>query len=269
LELNPNKIAALSITLLSSLVLAACGGGGGGGASTSSAGSTTTPGSNTTPTAAIGAEGAYIGTVSNGFEHNTIVLEDGQYYSLYGMTSGGGFAAAGFLQGSGQSNSGSFSSSDLKDYAFNGAVFSGTLSTSYTASSFNGTLTEGASSATFTGAPIDVAVFNYNSAANLSAISGTWSLTSMQNDAISVTIATDGSFSATSDTCSITGAITPRPSGKNVFNVTQTYGSTCPLAGQSASGIALTYLLSNGQRQLIVAETTASRVYGTTLFGVR
>lgn len=244
----------LGVALLSSAILSGCGGGGGGSASSPA-------------TASV--EGAYLGTISNGLEHNTVVLDDGQYYTLYGTTTSGGFAAAGFIQGSGQANNGSFSSSNLRDYFASGQVQSGTLSASYTATSLNGSVTEGSSTVTFTGAPIDVAVFNYNSAANLASITGSWNLTSIQNESVSVNIAANGTFSAFAGACSITGAITPRASGKNVFNVTQTFGSACALPGQSASGIALTYLLTNGKRQLIVAETTASRANGTLLFGVR
>jgi hypothetical protein len=260
------KVATPSLTLLLSLVLAACGGGGG---STSSAGSTTNSGSTTTPTVASAAEGVYTGAISNGLEHNTIVLDDGQYYTLYGSSTSGGFAAAGFIQGSGLASNGSFSSSNLRDYFASGTVQSGTLSASYSATGLNGSVTEGGSTVTFTGAPIDVAVFNYNSAASLSTISGLWNLTSMQNEAAQVNIAANGSFSASAGTCSITGTITPRASGKNIFDVHQTFGAACLLAGQTASGIVLTYPLSNGQRQLIVAETSASRANGTLLFGVR
>lgn len=251
--MKTNYVAA-GVALLSSLMLSACGGGGGD--------------STSALPAASAAQGAYLGTVSNGYEHNTIILDDGQFYTLYGVTTAAGFVASRFLQGSGNANNGSFSSSNVKDY-YGGSAFSGTLSASYSASNFSGTLTEGGTSVTFTGAPINAAVFDYNSAASLSTVSGVWNLTSIDGDPVALTLAANGSYTAFSGTCSITGTVTPRPSGKNVFNFTQTFGSTCPLAGQSASGIAITYLLTNGQRQLIVAETNASRTFGTALFGVR
>lgn len=218
--------------------------------------------------AASAAQGAYAGTASNGYEHNTIILDDGQFYTLYGVTTNASFKAKGFLQGSGYVNNNRFSSPDLRDY-IGGTATSGSFRASYSASNFSGTLTEGSASVTFTGAPINASVFDYNSAASLSTVSGVWNLTSIDGDPVALTVAANGSYTAFSGTCSVTGTVTPRPSGKNIFNFTQTFGSTCPLAGQSASGIAVTYLLTNGQQQLIIAETNASRTFGTALFGVR
>jgi len=77
-------------------------------------------------------------------------LENGTYYGVYTVVSNPAFAA-GFVQGTGTWNNGSFTSSDLRNYNFETALVStGSLSASYRAkSSFNGTVTEGASSVTF------------------------------------------------------------------------------------------------------------------------
>jgi len=258
-----NKAATLNVCLLWSLALGGCGGGGGGNGSSNSSGSS----AGVPP--AIGVEGVYHGTLSNGLEHATMVLDDGRYYILYGTTASEGFTTSGFLQGSGQANHGSFASSDLKDFARTGAVTSGTLSAAYTGTSLNGTVTGAGATLTFTSTPTDVAVLNYNIPASLSSISGVWHLTSMQSEAVFVNVAANGSFFAALGECAITGTFTPRASGKNVFDVSQTFGPSCTLAGQSASGIAIAYPLTSAGRQLIIAETSASRANGLLWFGVR
>lgn len=242
-----------------SLALQGCGGGGGGG-STSAAASTPP------------AEGAYFGTLSNGRQHYTLVLENGQFYTLYGSTSNGIFGVSGFLQGNGSSNNGSYSSSDVRDAsASNPVLQSATLSASYTAgSSFNGTLVEGSTSVSFTGAGLGAAIYNYNSAANLAAVSGTWNLTSLRGYPVTLNIAAAGTFTGTSSGCSLSGTIKPRSSGKNVFDVALTYGaSPCILAGQSLGGIAISYVATTGQQELAVTLLDQARVNSSAFFGIR
>jgi len=125
------------------LALAGCGGGSG-----SSGG--------TTPAAPVpSAQGAYSGNYSNGSQHFTVVLENDQFYTLYGNTTGGVFALAGFVQGNGSSSNGSFTASDVRDATAAGQLLSGSLSATYIAgTSFNGTLTEGANTIAFSGTPL-------------------------------------------------------------------------------------------------------------------
>jgi hypothetical protein len=86
--------ASLAINLV---MLVACGGGGGGGDSATS-GPPTGSGAK--------AEGAYAGTLtgsaSTGFQ--MLVLENDEYWALYGTSVGGTFGVAGFLQGNGVSS---------------------------------------------------------------------------------------------------------------------------------------------------------------------
>lgn len=252
------KIVAYSTVLLSMLVTA-CG----GGSSTVS----------NTQVASLSAEGVYEGTISNGKIHNTLVLENDQFYTLYGTAiSGGGIAVAGFLQGTGKSNNGSFSSSDLKDFFGNGTVVSGSLNASYIAkANLNGTLTEGNNTVTFTGtSPLKNSLYVYDSAANLADINGAWSLTDLQGIPVAINITENGTLTGSSNGCSFSGTIKPRASGKNVFDLAFVFGaSPCRLAGQPANGIALNYLISSGKRQLILAGTDALRTSGAGLLGTR
>jgi len=241
------------------LALAGCGGGSG-----SSGG--------TTPAAPVpSAQGAYSGNYSNGSQHFTVVLENDQFYTLYGNTTGGVFALAGFVQGNGSSSNGSFTASDVRDATAAGQLLSGSLSATYIAgTSFNGTLTEGANTIAFSGTPLASSVYNYNAAANLADIAGVWNLTSLRGFANTFTIAATGSFTAVSGGCSFSGSVTPRSSGKNAFDVAVTYGpAPCLLPGQSLSGLAVDYPVSAGSRQLVIALLNQARTSSSAFVGVR
>jgi hypothetical protein len=242
-------------SLLSAAVLLA-GCGGGGGDSPSSAGSP---------------EGVYDGSISNDLVHSTVVLDDNRYYAIYGEEIDGGLAVAGLIQGSGVPNNGSFTSADLRDYVFDGSVVSGSLSASYREGvSFNGSITEQGQTVTFTGTPANDSQYNYNTAANLSNITGGWDLTTLQGESLTLDIQPGGAFTASSPGgCTLDGTIAPRASGKNVFDVDLTFGAApCAFPGESANGIAIESLV-DGQRQLIIAGTTTDRSNGTVMFGTR
>jgi hypothetical protein len=252
--MKKNKLAAAG-TLAVAAILAGCGGGG----------------DSSSPDTASSAEGVYQGTISNGAEHNTLVLENGQYYSMYGRTIDGVYYVYGFLQGTGTSNNGSFTSTDLKDFYYTDAVFSGSLSASYRPDvSFNGSITEGGSTVTFTGAPVQDSLYNYKTPANLANIVGPWNMNSLQGSAVALHVASSGAFTGSSDGCTFSGTIQPRASGKNVFNVSLRFGAApCVLPGQSANGIGFEFLLANGQRQFIMAGANATRDRGTLFLGAR
>jgi hypothetical protein len=238
--------------------LIACGGGGDGGTSTGPS-----------------AEGVYGGTLtgstSNAFQ--LLVLENGEFWAMYGTQTSNFFAIAGFIQGSGTSNNGSFASSNTKDFGFSPAR-AGSTSATYNAAAktIAGTVTAtGGGSVSFSGGPVPGSLYNYNSAAALSTVSGSWSTTTLTGESVAITIAASGSFTASSGAgCNFGGTVTPRASGKNVFNVALNFGSApCALAGQSATGIAVAYPLANGQTQLVVAVVDGTRTAGTAAVGTR
>lgn len=240
--------------------MVACGGGGG----------------DTTPTASVPtAEGVYGGqltgnTTSTAFE--LLVLENGEFWSIYGTQFGNSFGVAGFVQGSGTSSTGSFTSSNGKDFGFAPAV-AGTTTAAYnaTAKTITGTTTSGTSSVAFGGGPIPGSLYNYDTAASLTTIAGSWSTTSLTGEGIALNVAANGSYTAVGTSgCNFSGTITPRASGKNVFNVGITFGAApCALAGQSGTGIALAYPITGGLTQLLVAATDSTRTYGSAVFGTR
>ncbi len=252
------KTGVISSTILLTSLLAGCGGGGA---------STQTPVSVVTTRA----EGAYSGTLSNGLEHSTVVLENDDYYAIYGKTLDGVFRISGFLQGSGKSLNGSFTSSDMKDFYYTGAVLTGSLSASYVPGvSFNGSFVDNGATFTITGTAINPASYNYNTAAMLANVVGAWTISDLTGSPAALTVSANGAFTTSSGGCISTGMVTPRSSGKNVFDVSLKFGGApCSLAGQSANGIALEYAIAGGKRQFMVVVENASRSVGAIYFGAR
>jgi hypothetical protein len=251
--MRAGKTSVAGAVMLASVAVAGCGGGG-----------------SSDPVAGSPAQGAYEGTFASGFTHLTMVLDDNRYYTLYGEESGGVFYIAGLLQGSGNARNGSFTSTDLRDYSADGTVTSGSLSASYVAGvSFNGSVTQGPTTIPFTSAPPAISDYHYDTPANLSNITGSWAMLTMFGTPVALNIQANGAFFASDDSCQLSGNITPRASGKNVFDVNGTFsGDACTESGQSINGIAIEST-ADGESELIVAATTTSRSDGTVLFGVR
>lgn len=255
--------------LLAAASLSACGGGGSGGGGSTSA---TTPGE---------AQGIYTGSFASAAfpagRFSTLVLDNDEIWTLYGQDgTAGQLLVYGLIQGQGAASSGSFSSSAIKDYYYNGTSTNGTLSATYQAgTSFRGTVSANGQSVSFAGvAPAaGSTTYNYNTAASLADISGNWSGTNMSGVTSTYTISSVGTFSGTNQYgCGMSGTVTPRASGKNVFDVTLTNNTStaCGAAsGLTGRGIAVTSILTNGRRQLIVAVVTNDRAYGSAIFATR
>lgn len=169
-----------------------------------------------------------------------------------------------------QSKSGAYTAS-VNDFDSAGLVGSGSVSATYVVgTSINGTLTEtGSPNITFSGTVLPTSSFNYSTAASLANIIGTWSGTLLDGSSATVNINADGSFSGSdSSGCSFTGNVSPDSSGKNFFNVSLTYGaSPCLLPNQTATGIAVNYLLSDGVTQQLLAGVTSGTSFGTVFIG--
>lgn len=233
-------------------------------------GATTTSTATTSSLLSVAAEGLYAGTASNGRHFNTLVLENNQYYIIYGAISGDGFSTEGVITGTGQSGNGGFTSADLKDFAAIGLPVSGTLTGTFIPGvSFRAVVATSGAAITYAGAAPDSAVYNYNTPARLTEIAGTWNMTASTGLPASLNIAATGSYTGSSAGCNFSGTIGPRGSGKNVFDFTIRFGaSPCALADQTATGHAVSYL-HNGRRQLLVAGSDASRSVAIVLAGIR
>jgi hypothetical protein len=223
------------------------------------------------PTPAI-VQGFYTGSLtgSTSSQFQLLALENGDVWSLYGNPSGSTFAVRGFVQGPTTRSGSAVSSNAIKDFGFNPAP-TGVLTATATTAAVSGTLAFNGSSFSFSGTPPAASAYDYNRAANLAEIAGAWTLTGLDGTITSVNIASNGSFTGSSGACTISGTMSVRPSGKNVFNVSVAYGGApCATPGTVATGIAVTYLLTNSTtRELVVAGVNSARTAGNAYFGFR
>ena len=231
------------------------GGGGGGGGSTNYAGQ---------------AQGVYSGTTSSGYSFSTIVLPTDKFYAIYGTVSGNTLLLFGLVTGQGTSGNGTYTAS-VTDFIRTGAISSGNVSANYVAAtSLNGSLTENGNSITFTGTSQPVSSFNNNTPASLSAITGTWTGTLLDGMTTTVTITSNGTVTGSSSGCSFSGTVAADSSNKNFFDVSLTFGpSPCSLPNQTATGIAVEYLLSDGVTHQLLAAVTAGTTFGTVFAATR
>lgn len=212
-----------------------------------------------------GAQGMYAGKLSaNGSMINSLILEDGQFWTFYTSDRSGTYNPAAFLQGTGSVANGVFSSPDVKDFGGTPAAPGNVTATYFAGTTLNGEVGTPNGAVAFTAAGIDPAAYNYDAQANLAQVTGFHSMGGMLGNHL-LEIAADGSFAGTVSRCGYTGKLSPRPAGNNVFNVTWTFGAgTCPLSGKTANGVALSYLVKNGaKRNLIIAATDAERSLGS------
>lgn len=264
--MNSSKTLVAALAVTSIAVLTACGGGGGG------ASPALTPGE---------AQGVYSGSFSTpafpSGKFSTLVLENDEIWTLYGTEGAGGeLLVYGLIQGQGAASSGSFTVGALKDYFYDGTTASGTLSARYqVGSTFNGTVSANGQSVSFSGVTPAQGSSNYaySTPADLSQVAGNWAATNMFGGTSNFTISSTGTFSGTNQNgCGFSGTVTPRSSGKNVFDVTSTNNTNAACgnaSGLAFRGAALTSILGNGQRQLIVALVSSDRTYGSAIFATR
>src|SRR5208282_1974774 len=228
-----------------SLILVGCGGTS--GTSTNVGGSQSTPGQ---------AQGVYSGTTSTGYSFESIVLPNDKFYGIYGTVSGNVLLLYGMVTGQGASSSGTYTAS-VTDFLYTGAIYTDSL-------------TENGTQITFSGTVLPASSFNYSTPASLSAISGTWTGTLLDGAPTTVTISASGSVSGASQGCSFSGTVAPDSSNKNFFDVSLTFGGNpCALPNQTASGIGVEYLLSDGVTQQLLAGVTVGTSEGTVFVATR
>jgi hypothetical protein len=251
-----------------SLALTACGGNSGGG--TNGTGSSSGPGD-------IGlAEGAWSGTNSLGNDFDMLILENGDVYSMYGTLAGGVFSATGFDIGIGSAKvSGSTLTAGFTQYDYLGHRVTGNLTANVVrGTSINGSANGSAGTGTpttFTSTPLSATYtsYNYNTPAAISDIANGWNGKFLDGSTAVFSIDAAGVLSGTNLGCSFTGTVTPRASGKNVFNVSLHFGaSPCTTPNQDASGIALSYI-TNTHRQFIASVENTDKMHGSMFFALR
>lgn len=186
---------------------------------------------------ATSAEGLWTGATPTRRTVSGLVLDDGSYWVFY-TAIGNPNVLAGLVQGTGTSHSGSFGSSNTRDFNLEGAgILAATMSGSYVQKkSFNGTI------AYFNG---DTGSFtstydeDYESAPNTNLVAGNYSGLRADNQTVSVTLGSAGTVSGSfTDGCTFAGSFSPRAKG-NAFNVTVTFGGgICSNGTDTVNGVA-------------------------------
>ncbi len=221
------------------------------------------------------AEGVYSGKLTGSpysSDYRIIVLETGEYWSIYGVDSLSVFTIHGFAQGNGVSNNGLFTSSNARDF---GAVpaLSATVSATYnqTTKTITGNLLYWFGLVGFSGVAFPASFYNYDASPSIAAISGSWLGTvGGTGESVAINVGINGSVTTNSALgCATTGTLTPRASGKNIFNVTLTSGSGCAIKNQIMTGVAIYYKLSNGKTQFITTIISGDRTLGYLVLGDR
>lgn len=240
---------SLLVAAMIASALSACGGGGGddGG-----------------PPAALTLQGVWDTTLApGGDEGGVVVLEDGSFWAFSGDPQSSSIDT--LYQGTVSVTGNALSSSNLRAYALDTGAFvdvtnvSGTLAAN--SFSLNATASGAVTAVAGTRSPAD-ASYNFDTPAQLADIQGSWTGAFSTGDSGTVTVQANGSFSSTTSAgCSFTGSATPRASGKNVFNVTLTFGpAPCLLPNTSGSGVALaSKATATDPAVLIVMATTPTR----------
>jgi hypothetical protein len=242
-----------TLIALASLGLAACGGGGGSAPAAPP------------PAQTVGAEGFWSGTTSNGLGIRGAVLENGEYWFMY-FANG---VLYGVVQGTGTANNGSFTSTNGRDFYYDGTVTPVTVSASYRErNSLQGTATPqgGGTPITFTAA-YDA---SYETPATAAAVSGAWRGQLATGETYTINVAANGAFTgAGASGCTFGGSIAPRASGKAVYDLTVTFnGGVCALGTQTLRGIAA--VAGSGAAQaLYAAALDATRSSGFVAISVR
>lgn len=193
---------------------------------------------------ATSAEGRWMGTTPTGRTVAGLVLNDDSYWLFYTARDNPNILA-GLLQGTGTSHSGSFGSSNTRDFNLEGAgIRAATMRGSYVPNkSFDGTIafvtddTESFTS-TYDG--------NSDSATNLPQVAGTYSGLRSDNRTVAVTVEAVGTLSGHStDGCTVEGTLSPRGKG-NVFRTSMTFGGgACGTGTETVTGVAFYNAASN------------------------
>lgn len=183
------------------------------------------------------AEGRWTGTTHTGRTVRALVLGDGSYWLFY-TARDNPTLLSGVIQGTGTSHSGSFGSSNTRDFNVEGAgIRAATMRGSYVPNkSFHGTIayvTGGTESftSTYDG--------DSESAPNLTQVAGTYSGLRTDNHTVTVTVDAAGTLSGhASDGCTVVGTLAPR--GKeNVIHTSVTFGGgACRQGTETVTGVA-------------------------------
>ena len=238
------------LMLLALPVLAACGGGSSDQVCTGGANLE----KNCMPkTSHALPEGIWNGATTSGLAAQTLVLENGEYFSVY--TSSGNFVW--MTQGIVTATDGSFTDPATVALASSGALIAATVTGFFTAkTSLAATTNVNLSPA------VPPLVFNgtyntvYDTPLAISDVLGTWTNPATVTTATTVTFAADGSLTGSQGACTFTGSVKPRSTGKHVLDGSLLFTSAACSAG---NGVAMPIEATVINGQLTFAGVTPQR----------
>lgn len=274
---KPSKL--LFACAVVTLNLAACSSGGPGDAPAPAPGSPPPP-PPPPPPAALTLEGLYAGTAGSDI-FTQLVLENGALWSVYSRPTQTAQIVYGVVQANGTPSNGSYADANARDYFWDGTTAlttPRTISASYNAAgAFNGTATANANPANvanFTTTKVSSTTFNYDQAANVANLVGTWTGPTPAGSAVgqgatTMTFLASGSVTGTTSGCGFTGTATPRPGGKNVFDVALNFAAPCQVFTGAVTGVAYHFPLSGTVQRITVAVQNATRDNGIGFFATK
>ena len=187
--------------------------------------------------AAPSAKGRWTGLTPTGRTVVGLVLEDGSYWLFYSAKDDP-TVLAGLVHGTGTSHSGSFGSSNTRDFNVEGAgIRAATMSGTYVPKkSFHATI------AYFTG---DTESFtstydaDSESAPNLNLMAGTYAGLRADNHTVTVTVDSAATLSGHStDGCTFAGTLSPRAKGNVLYTSVTFEGDACRHGTETVTGVA-------------------------------
>jgi len=214
---------------------------------------------------ATSAEGRWTGTTPTNRAVDGLVLDDGSYWVLYTAIDKPN-VLAGLVQGTGTSHSGSFGSSNTRDFNLeDGGIRAATMRGIYgQKKGFNATITYFNGD---TGSFTSTYDADYELIPNMNHVAGTYSGLRADNQMVSVTLGSIGTVSGSfTDGCTFAGSFAPRAKG-NVFNVTVTFGGgACSNGTDTVSGIAF---FDAATQRLYSAALNSARTNGFLFIGMK
>ena len=242
---------ALVLAAAAALTVAGCGGGG-------------------SDSSLRAAEGAYQGTISLGYTFESIVLENSEFWAVYGMRTAGGLAPYGLVHGTSAPANGVLISTDVKDFVYTGAIDTGRLEASYVPGvSFKGSALLSGQSLSFNTTPTSPAEFDYDQVPNLASFAGKWSGVTIYGQSATIAITETGVMSGTIGGCAVSGTLSVRERGKNVLaSKISLRGASCetPIEG---TGIAVMSKPAGSAAELRVSALNANETAALTFVAQR
>ncbi len=247
-------------------LLVSCGGGGG------SSGASGTPG-------VFQAQGVYQGTAGMGNPELAVILETGEFYNFstaanialtvdHGTLAEVGDAYSGnimeFNVAANTASSGSIYGLFIAQSAITGTLTINAIQYSVYTSTYIPTYSYSMFSATY--------LSTYNTPASLGTLAGNYTgVYTYSGLPVTLSMSATGAINGTSSNCAISGTAIPRPSGKNIFDISLTLtGANCIPAGvNTATGIAVLNNGSDGQTHLYVGTLNAAGTNGFFWIGTK